>query len=183
MAYTELLEGTKIRASVLNENFNAVRQETTAKVAQAKAEILSDVSDYQDDIDEAVSNMQTTVNNCVTKSGTQTITGYKTFSGKIIVPATAAESTAIRLDKRTSHGLKLGDGTIINWGRKYTAQRNTNYTINFEIAFTADTYTLVLTPEYNEEGTVTPFVKTKNLDSAIIRGDEKRTMAWFAIGR
>lgn len=127
----------------------------------------------------------TTLNNSVVKlTGNQTISGTKTFNSAPLVPNSTATGTALALRDRASYGVKLGDGTIINWGNKSTPSRSNKYTIDFAIDFSNTNYGLTLTPVYSSGwGTVTPCVTTKNTGSAIIMGDDNRTISWIAIGR
>lgn len=132
MAYTNLEEGTKIRASVLNANFESLKDDLNAIGAEIQLDVSSTMSTYQSSTTSTVNTFTTAVSNCVTKTGPDTITGNKTFKGVTIVPNSTASGTAIS-NAESSYAspgyIKFGNGVMIQWGKYKNTSQSQKHTL------------------------------------------------------
>lgn len=186
MAYTELQEDTKIKASVLNANFQAMKDYAQELISASDTTLDAKIEATKTSLTNSYNSLnaaavKTSGNQSI--AGNKTFTGTSTFNGTTKVPASTATGTALRLSGRGTYSIKLGDGTIINWGHKKTANWGISYEINFQIPFSDTNYSLSLTEYYTDGGTYTPYITKLNKGSAVIHGDNNRTVYWIAVGR
>jgi hypothetical protein len=142
MAYTELQEDTKIRASILNANFQSIKDYANTLVGNVQSSVNSQIAAQNSNIDNKIATINNAVASCVKTSGNQTINGTKDFKGTTKVPASAADGTALQNTKIVKGGngyCKLGNGLIIQWGASSTHQSDGRYTVvSYPIAFSSD---------------------------------------------
>lgn len=126
MAYTDLQENTKIRASVLNANFDALRGELQEIGAGIQTDVSTQMASTTSTMSTQITQMTDAINNCVKRSGAETISGNKTFTNVTFVKATTTAGSALcnSASSYSSPGyIKFGNGVMIQWGKyKNTSQ-------------------------------------------------------------
>lgn len=160
--------GTKARANEVNENFDRLYAQVNinssniedintdiASIEEDKANVNGDatqvfnVKDPTSSYNAANKNyvdskIASSLNNAVTTNTTQTITGNKTFTGTIKVPASATVGTPVTTAaiyrtsvQNQSAYIKFGNGIIIQW-MKFT-QNSDQQWHTWKINFTSGT--------------------------------------------
>ena len=190
MAYTELQENTKIKASVLNDNFDAILDDAKTYAVEQdnilKSQVDATISTMSDSVDSLTSST-------VKLTGTQTISGAKTFSkvinakhpGGLTTPSgTGNVLTAVDAVKNANGGVKLGNGLIVNWGHATTSSQGQSKTFNFPIAFSNDgTYQLTVSHIRSNAGDVAyPIITSRTKNYFSIKGDSNADNTYLAIG-
>lgn len=192
MAYTDLQENTKIRASVLNANFDALRGELQEIGAGIQTDVSTQMTSTTSTMSTQITQMTDAINNCVKLSGTQTISGNKTFTGTLktsegnVVSAIECSILA-KTDSSSPRGkVKLSNKSknwLMQWGYKTHSAENSNVTVTFPSSFTGDnTYCFVMTTKRSGMGSDTPVIISQTSSSVVMRGDSNETVYWMAIG-
>lgn len=190
MAYTDLQENTKIRASVLNANFDALRGELQQIGAGIQADVSTQMTSATSTMSTQITQMTDTINNCVKLSGTQTITGNKTFTGHTYVNPENLAGTAlcnfltkIETDPKPRGRMLLGNRVLFQWGYQTSQGLNQNTAINFPKNYhSKEDYCFIMTGKRSGMGDYCPVVTTYNTGGVIVKGDTG-TIYWFAIGK
>ena len=151
---------------------------------------MNHIEDGIESCDTAITNLQSQVTtldaSVVKKTGDQTITGTKTFSTAVKVPNSSVSGSALALMYSGSHILKLGDGTMIQWGSGATSNYYTN--IDMYQAFASkDDYYVFLT-DTGGQTAVSSFKVIDYVSSTRFRvygtaGGSSDTFKWLAIGK
>lgn len=163
---------------------------TDADIATLNSTISSVQSNLQGQINTNKTNITTLNNTTVKTSGSQTIAGTKTFSDTINVPNSSANGSAVRLadqDLATDGYCKLGNGLMIQWGRKTVGSSSSaiGY-ITFPKAFYNTSYKFVAIHCGGDNHPVSIYTNTDRTTSRIyINVGLKQGMQteWIAIGR
>lgn len=123
-----------------------------------------------------------TLSGTTTHSGALNCSGAATFTGTTKVPASSTAGTALQLAARGSRHIKLGDGTIIQWGYQSTSGASS---ITLPTAFSDANYALGTATLYNSNANVyTASIKTKSSSSfTYYLAASYGTFFWIAIGR
>lgn len=145
-----------------------------------------------------LSNRITTLDSSVVKlSGNQTVNGTKTFTSPVYVPASTATGTALRLAARgtvsgvnnnqNSWWLKLGDGTLFQWGSAQMESGRKTMLISMPTSYSsANTYRVFFTDRGSDTSDIASqkcFEYTSS-SSFKVRSDYNQDFFnWFAIGR
>ena len=168
-------EGDAIKASETNAN----NQYLQTLIQNSNTSLNTLIANKESSLNSAISNLSAA---CVKLTGEETITGNKTFSGTIKVPASNTVGTALQLAARGSRHVKLGDGTIIQWGYESTLGASS---ITLPTAFSDDNYALGTATLYNSNANVyTASIKTKSSSSfTYYLAASYGTFFWIAIGR
>lgn len=190
MAYTELEENTKIRASVLNANFHAMQSDLQSIGAEIQNNVSTQMSSTTSTINTQLTQMTDTINNCVKLSGAQTISGNKTFTGHTYVKAENLAGTAlcnfvtnIETNPKPRGSMLLGNRVLFQWGYQTSQGLNQNTTINFPKNYhSKEDYCFIMTGKRSGMGDYCPVVTTYNTGGVIVKGDTG-TIYWFAIGK
>jgi len=181
MALKTFSEGDAIKASETNAN----NQYLLGQITSGDSALNTLITSVQTSLNSAITNLS---NACVKLTGTQTISGNKTFSGTSTfsgitkVPASTTAGTALQLAARGSRYVKLGDGTIIQWGYQSTSGASS---ITLPTAFSDANYALGTATLYNSNANVyTASIKTKSSSSfTYYLAASYGTFFWIAIGR
>ncbi len=80
-----------------------------------------------------------------TVAGNKTFTGASTFSGQVNVPNSKAGGTALRLVGKGAGYLKLGDGTLIQWGNNATSSSSYTKSVSLYQSYATNIYRVFLT--------------------------------------
>lgn len=125
-----------------------------------------------------------TFSNAVKTTSTFTNSGGATFTGTTKVPASQTAGTALQLTSRGSNYLKLGDGTILQWGAETTSNHYTY--VNLPIKYSSDSsYRAILTDGGGDTETSVQKViayETKRF-RVYSNTSDNDNFQWFTIGR
>lgn len=173
-----------------NTNHNPVSDDGTYWVLDS----VSKIEQYNT----ALTNAYNTLNSSVVKlTGNQTVNGTKTFTSPVYVPASAATGTALSLAARgtvsgvnnnnNSWWLKLGDGTLIQWGSAQMDSGRKTMLVSMPAAYSsASSYRVFLTDRGGDTSDIASqkcFEYTSS-SSFKVRSDYNQDFFnWFAIGR
>lgn len=166
---------TFYRAIQDNSNVDPVNDGGTNWVIDS----ISKVETYKTYLENAITTLSS---QCVKLTGNQSISGTKTFSSAPYVPNSSTVGTALRLADRGGGYIKLGDGTIFQWGNENTGSSTTK-TVSLHIAFSG-TYRVFL----GDAGSDTAIEKQKVYDYAsksfkVRSSSNNDSFNWLAIGR
>lgn len=148
MAYTELQEDTKIKASVLNANFQAMKDYAQELISASDTTLDAKIEATKTSLTNSYNSLNAAA---VKTSGNQSIAGNKTFTGTTKVPNSAAVGTACStadISKGTNGFVKFGNGIIIQWGQ-FSSTNRTTTKVTLPTKFTKATYSVV----YSQYGT------------------------------
>ena len=185
MAYTELQEDTKIRASVLNANFQSIKDYASTLVGAVQSSVNAQIEAQNVSVDDKIATINNAVASCVKTSGNQTISGTKTFNGTVKVPNTATTGTAVSTQAISKSGngyIKFGNGIIIQWGK---ANAPTNVTL--PTAFTSTNYKVAMSMtttvnDANWQNLTTTSVTTTKFRVTMSNHDYACGVMWIAVG-
>ena len=185
MAYTELQEDTKIRASVLNANFQSIKDYASTLVGAVQSSVNAQIEAQNVSVDDKIATINNAVASCVKTSGNQTISGTKTFNGTVKVPNTATTGTAVSTQAISKSGngyIKFGNGIIIQWGKNTVGTGNTDITL--PTAFTSTNYKVTAMDAAFREGTAFRITSGGAYSTTKIRlcGNGQVAAAWLATG-
>lgn len=129
-----------------------------------------------------------TLNNAMVKlTGNQSIAGTKSFTGRINVPNSTATGTALSVAARGSNYIKLGDGTIFQWG----SSKTTNFYVNVSLYTpytSSSSYRAFICDTGTDNVPTTLFKVVDYTSNKVFRvrssyTSEQDSFAWFTIGR
>lgn len=94
----------------------------------------------------SLQNAINTLDSSVVKlTGNQTVAGVKTFSSPVYVPNSTTAGTALRLVGKGGGYIKLGDGTLIQWGNEKIPGNNYSKSVSLYQSYASDVYRIFLT--------------------------------------
>lgn len=128
----------------------------------------------------------TNLNNSVVKlTGNQTISGTKTFNAAPKMPNSSAVGTGLALAARGSTHIKLGDGTLIQWGTA-TVGTNLAVTVNLPVAYSNTSYTPIVSDVMGSTTTTPSNQAAYDVHTNYFRvkgGASGDGFVWITIGR
>lgn len=129
-----------------------------------------------------------TLNNAMVKlTGNQSIAGTKSFTGRINVPNATATGTALAMAARSSNAIKLGDGTLIQWGSSSTSSYYK--TVSLDLAYSSSTSFRALVSDTGNDDAgysyfkVIEYPSSKSFKVRSYKTAEADSFVWFTIGR
>lgn len=172
--------GEKITANDTNDNNRYLENLASDTAGTLQAYIDSELST----ISNTLTNSITSLSNSVVKlSGTQTITGKKTFSVAAYGTASAADNsllTNVKISKAGNGYVKLGNGLIIQWGTG-TMQYN-DTTITFPTAFTTTARVCMTKCQDTTRRTEDWWIRKVTKTNFVVRSSETDGLQYVAIG-
>lgn len=158
-----------------NINHNPVNDDGTYWVLDS----ISKIETYNTTLTNSINTLDSSV---VKLTGNQTVAGVKTFSSPVYVPNSTTAGTALRLVARGGGYIKLGDGTIFQWGNDNTGSSKTK-TVSLHIAFSG-TYRVF----FGDAGSNSAIESQKVYDYAsksfkVRSTSDNDSFNWLAIGR
>lgn len=128
----------------------------------------------------------TNLNNSVVKlTGNQTISGTKTFNTAPKMPNSNAVGTGLALAARGSAYIKLGDGTLIQWGQADALPNLA--TVTLPIPYTSNGYKVVVSDFGQASLTGQSYFTVRSLTTTSFKIQTSSSVAdacfWIAIGR
>lgn len=163
-----------------NTNHNPVSDDGTYWVLDS----VSKIEQYNT----ALTNAYNTLNSSVVKlTGNQTVNGTKTFTSPVYVPASTTPGTALRLAAYGSGYVKLGDGTLFQWGSAQMDSGRKTMLVSMPTSYSsASGYRVFLTDRGGDASDIAIqkcFEHTSS-SSFKVRSDYNQDFFnWFAIGR
>lgn len=151
---------------------------------------MNHIEDGIGDCDTAITNLQSQVTtldgSVVKKTGDQTISGAKNFTTSISVPNSSATGSALALSGRGGNWIKVGDGTLLQWGSGAT----NNHYVDIEMPqsySTSDSYVVMFGDTgSNTNATafkVINFISAKKFRVYSGSAGSSDSFKWFAIGK
>ena len=135
----------------------------------------------------ALENAINTLDSQVVKlTGNQSISGTKTFTTAPRVPNSDTPGTALRLADRGAGYIKLGDGTILQWGHEVMDNNKNVMAVSMPIAFPQNQYRVVF-GDAGANNNVLDVQKVYEYTSAktfkVRSSGDGDSFNWLAIGR
>lgn len=173
--------GEDILASDTNDNNNYLKNRIDSSVTQ----LLGDIDGLRTNVE----SLQSSLSDYVTLTGTQTISGNKTFSGTVSVPNSSTLGTALNttdISKSNNGYLKLGNGVIVQWGN--LTKTGTSTTLTLPTAFSsASSWGISVNPYHatSHKGDAYGVWLSDKTESTIVISDSNgavQSYYWVAIG-
>lgn len=120
-----------------------------------------------------------------TVAGNKTFTGTSTFTGQVKVPNSNVGGTALRLVEKGAGFIKLGDGTLIQWGNDNNSSSSYTKSVSLYQNFKTDVYRVFLTNTGSNNAAFSD-IKVYNLSAssfAIRSSSYSNYFNWLAIGQ
>ena len=139
-----------------------------------------------------LTNNYNTLNSSVVKlTGDQSINGTKTFNSAPKVPATSTAGTALQLNSRGSNAdgywLKLGDGTLFQWGTTSMESGRKTMLVSMPLSYSStSSYKVFLTDRGSDTSDIATqkvFEYTSTSSFKVRSNYSADQFNWFAIGR
>lgn len=125
--------------------------------------------------------------NYVNLTGAQTISGAKTFTGTIKVPASTTAGSALQYtagSKANNGYITLGNGLIIQWGRSNTDKSDSDTKVTYPTAFPTRVNSILITRISGASTTSSSWIWIRNIQLTYFKwwNDAYTGICWIAIG-
>lgn len=167
---------------IITPNYEEVTEMGTPVNAANLNHIENGIEDAFEYVDTEIAELEAQV---VKLADAQTISGAKTFSSAPFVPNSQVGGTALRLVGKGGGYIKLGDGTLIQWGNESTPSSSYTKSVSLYQNYATDIYRVFLTQSGTNNNAFSD-VKVYHLSSSsfAIRGSAYNlSFNWLTIGQ
>lgn len=179
---------------ILTPNYEDVTEMGTPVNADNLNHIEDGIEDAFEYVDAEIAELEARV---VNLSGDETISGTKTFTSPIYTPNSTTTGTALSLAGRgyvaninngnIAYWLKLGDGTLIQWGAAQMEAGRKTMLVSMPVAFTSNSaYRTFLSDRGGDNDNIETqktFEYTSSSTFKVRSTANQDFFNWFAIGR